>query len=98
MTSNPKEKIVNLSELSSSDLRIKTPLDRRPNDIRHDVVQGRRLIIRVDRMLDHLYSKSISHYRKGSGVPYTPYPTPHKSVGIIGVDREVRIELSDHGS
>ena len=28
MTSNPKEKIVNLSELSSSDSRIRTPLDR----------------------------------------------------------------------
>ena len=38
MTSNPKEKIVNLSELSRSDLRIRTPLDRRPSDVRHDVV------------------------------------------------------------
>ena len=53
MTSNPKEEIMNLSELSSGDLRIKIPLDRRPSDIRHDVVQGRRLIIRVNRMLDH---------------------------------------------
>ena len=77
MTSNPKEKIVNLSELSSSDLRIKTPLDRRPNDIRHDIIYGRRLIIRVDKMLDHWHLKSISHYRRGNGAPYTPYPTPH---------------------
>ena len=53
MTSNPKEKIVNLSELSSSDPRIKTPLDRRPSDIRDDVIQRRRLIIKVDRMLYH---------------------------------------------
>ena len=53
MISNPKEKIVNLSELIGSDPRIRTLLDRRPSDIRHDVVQGRRLIIRVDRMLDH---------------------------------------------
>ena len=53
MTSNPKEKIVNLSELSSGDSRIRTPLDRRPSDIRHDVIKGRRLIIKVDRMLDH---------------------------------------------
>ena len=53
MTSNPKEKIVNLSEFSSRDPRIRIPLDKRPSDIRHDVVQGRRLIIRVDRMLDH---------------------------------------------
>ena len=77
MTSNPKEKIVNLGELSNSDPRTKTPLDKRPNDIRHDVVQGRRLIIKVDRILDHWYPKSISHYQRGNGVPYTPYPTPH---------------------
>ena len=77
MTSNPKEEIMNLSELSSGDSRMKTPLDRRPSDIRHDVFQGRRLIIRVNRMLDHWYPKSISHYRRGNGVPYTPYPTPH---------------------
>ena len=38
MTSNPKEKIVNLSELNRSDPRIRTPLDRRPSDVRHDVV------------------------------------------------------------
>ena len=30
---------------------------------------------------------------------FTPYPTLHKlNVGIIGVDREVQIELSDQGS
>ena len=89
MTSNPKEKMVNLYEFSSSDLRIRTPLDRRPSDIKHDVVQGKRLIIRVDRMLDHWYPKSISHYQRGNGVPYTPYLTPHKSVSIIGVNRKV---------
>ena len=38
MTSNPKEKIMNLSELSSSDPKIRTPLDRRPSDVRHDVI------------------------------------------------------------
>ena len=62
MTSNPKEKIMNRSELNSVDPRIRTPLDRRPNDIRHDVIQGRRLIIRVDRIKDHWYTKGISHY------------------------------------
>ena len=98
MTSNPKEKIMNLSELSSGDLRIRRPLNRRPNNIRHDVIQMRRLIIRVDKMLDHWHPKGISHYRRGNGVPYTPYPTPHKSVGIIGMDREVRIEFSNQGS
>ena len=77
MTSNPKEEIMNFSELSNGDPRIRTPLDRRPSDIRHDVAQGRRLILRVDRMLDHWHPKGINHYRRGNGVPYTPYPTPH---------------------
>ena len=53
MTSNPKEVIMNLSKLSSGDPMIKTPLDRRPSDIRDDVIQRRRLIIKVDRMLYH---------------------------------------------
>ena len=89
MTNNPKEKIVNLSELSSSDPRIRTPLDRRLNDVRHDVVQGRRLITRADKMLDHRYPKSISHYGRSNDVLFTSYPTPNQSVGIIDVDREV---------
>ena len=38
MTSNPKEEIVNLSGLNSSDPRIRTLLDRRLSDVRHDVV------------------------------------------------------------
>ena len=88
MTSNPKEEIMNRSELSSGDPRIRTLLDRRPSDIRHDVIQGKRLIIRVNRMLDHWHPKGSSYYRRGNGVPYTPYPTPHESVGIIGVDKE----------
>ena len=62
MTSNPKEKIVNLNGLNSSDLRIRTSLDKRPSDVRHDVVLGRRLIIRANRMMDHRYPNSINHY------------------------------------
>ena len=98
MTNNPKEKIMNLSKLSSGDPRIRTPLDKRPSDVRHDVVQGRELIIRIDRMLNQWYPKSSNHYRRSNGVLITLYLTSHKSVGIIGVDREVRIELSDQGS
>ena len=33
MTSNPKEKIMNLSELSSGDLMIRTPLAGRPSNV-----------------------------------------------------------------
>ena len=38
MTHYPKEKIGSLSELSRSDLRIRTPPDRSTSDVRHDVV------------------------------------------------------------
>ena len=58
----------------------------------------RRLIIRVNRMLDQWHPKSSSHCCRSNGVLITPYPTSHKSVGIIGLDKEVRIELSNQGS
>ena len=38
MTRYPKEKVGSLSELNKSDLRIRTPPDRRTSDVRHDVV------------------------------------------------------------
>ena len=75
MTRYPKEKIGSLSKLSRSDPRIRTPLDRSPSDIRHNVVQGRRLIIRIDRVLDQRYPKSIIHYPRSNGILYTSYPT-----------------------
>ena len=75
MTRYLKEKIGSLSELSKSDPRIRTPLDRSPSDVRHDVVQERRLIIGIDRVLDQRYPKSISHYPRSNGILYTSYPT-----------------------
>ena len=50
MTRYPKEEIGSLSELSRSDLRIKTPSKRSLSDVRHDVVQGKRLIISIDKV------------------------------------------------
>ena len=52
MTSNPKEKIMNLGQLNRSDPRIRTLLDRRLSNIRHDVIKGWKLIVRINRMLD----------------------------------------------
>ena len=75
MTRYLKEKIGSLSELSKSDSRIRTPLDRSPSDVRHDVVQGRRLIIGIDKVLDQWYPKSISHNPRINGILYTSYPT-----------------------
>ena len=61
MTPYPKEEIGSLSELNRSDSRIKTPPERSPGDVRHDVVQGRRLIIGIDKVLDQRYPKSINN-------------------------------------
>ena len=38
MTRYPKEKIGSLSKLNTRDSRIKTPLDRRPSNVRHNVI------------------------------------------------------------
>ena len=75
MSCYPKEKIGSLSELSRSDPRIRTPSDKSPGDVRHDIVQRRRLIIGIDRVLDQRYPKSISHYPRSNGILYTSYPT-----------------------
>ena len=75
MTRYPKEKIGSLSELSRSDPRIKTPPDRSLSDVKRDVVQGRRLIKGIDRVLDQQYPKSINHYPRSNGILYTSYPT-----------------------
>ena len=42
--------------------------------------------------------KSLSHHPRGNGELNISYPTPNKGVGIIGVGREVREELSNQGS
>ena len=95
MARNPKEKIVNLSHLMRRDSKIRTPLDRSTSNVWHNVIKGRRLILRIKKMLDQRHPKSIGHYRRTNDVLFTLYPTLHMSVGIIGVDREVWVELSN---
>ena len=97
MTCYPKEKIGSLTKLSGCDPRIRTPLDRRPSDVWHNVIKGWKLLIRIDRLPNDWNSKSISHYPRGNGELNTSYPTPNKGVGIIDVVREVREELSNQG-
>ena len=75
MTHYPKEKIGSLNELSRSDPRIRTPPDRSISNVRHDVVQRRKLIVGIDRVLDQQYPKSINHYPRSNGILYTSYPT-----------------------
>ena len=96
MVRNLEKQIMNLGQLVRGDPRIRTPLDRRSSKIWHNVIKWRRLIIRIGEMLDLRHPKSRGHYRRSNDILFTPYPTLHKlSVGIIGVDREVRIKLFD---
>ena len=99
MARNPEKEIVNLDQLVRSDSRIKTLLDRSPSKIWHNVIKGRRLIVRINRMMDLRHPKSRGYYRRSNDVLFTSYPTLHiLSVEIIGVDREVRVKLPDQGS
>jgi len=99
MTGNPEKQVIEFSKLMGGDTGISTPLNRSTNEIWHNVIKRRRLKIRVYRLLYQRYTKSRGHYWKSNDILFTPYPTHHiLSVGIIGVDREVRIELSYQGS
>ena len=99
MTRNPKKQKIELSKLMSSDMRIRTPSNGSTNDMRHNLIKGRDLGVRIDWLLYQRYTKSSGHYRRSNDILFTPYPTPHiLSVGIIGVDREVRIELFNQSS
>ena len=103
MTRNPKIIkiiiIIKLSKLMGSDMMINTPTNGSTSDKIHDVIKRRGLSVWVHRLLYQRYNKSRGHYRRSNDILFTPYPTPHiLSVGIIGVDREVRIELSNQSS
>ena len=93
----PKVKIGRLSKLSEHDSRIRTPLDRRPSDVWHNVIKGWRLLIMIDRLPNDRNLKSISHCPRGNGELNTLYPTSNKGVGITDVAREVWEELSNQG-
>ena len=96
MTRNPKKQIVELSKLMRGDTRISTPLNGSTSDVTHNVIKRRGLNVWVHRLLYQRYTKSKGHYRWSNGILFTPYPTHHiLSVGIIRVDREVRVELSN---
>ena len=99
MTRNPEKQIIEISKLMESDIKINTPTNGSTGDERHDVIKKRGLSVWVHGLLYQRYTKSRVHYSRSNDILFSPYPTPHiLSVGIIGVDREVRIELSNQGS
>ena len=68
-------------------------------DVRHNVIKRRGLSVWVHGLLYQRYTKSSGHYRRCNDILFTPYPTHHiLDVGIIELDKEVRIELSNQGS
>ena len=48
MTSNPEKQIIELSKLMSSDTRIGTPSNGSTGDVRHNLIKGRDLGVRID--------------------------------------------------
>ena len=99
MARNLEKQIMNLDQLIRSDSRISTPLDGSTSQKWHNVIEWRRLIIRIYRMMYLRHPKSRGHYRRSNDILFTLYPTLLKlSVGIIGVDRKVWVELSNQGN
>ena len=99
MTRNPEKQIVELTKLMRSDTRISTPTNGSTGDERHDVIKGTGLNVKVHGLPYQRYTKSRGHYSRSNDILFTPYPTLHKlNVGIIGVNSEIRVELSNQSS
>ena len=99
MTRNPKEQIIELSKLMSSNPRISTPTNGSTGEKWHDVIIGRNFCVRIHRLLYQRYFESCSHYLMGNDKLFTPYPSLHKvNIGVIDVNREVWVKLSNQCS
>ena len=99
MTINPEKQIVELNKLMRSDTRISTPTNGSTSDERHNVIKRRGFCVWVHGLLYQRYTKSRGHYNKSNDILFTSYLTPHiLSVGIIRVNKEIRIELSNQSS
>ena len=99
MTRNPEKQVVELSKLMRSDMRISTPTNGSTSEEWHNVIKVRGLSVSVHGLLYQRFTKSGGHYIRSNDILFTPYPTFHKlNVGIIGVDGEVQVELSNQCS
>ena len=94
VTRNLEKWIIELSKLIGSDMRISSPTNGSTGNERHDVIKGKGLNVRVYELPYQSYTKSRGHYSRSNDILFIPYLTLHKlNVGIIGVDKEVRVEL-----
>ena len=80
MARNSEKQIINLGQHMRSDPRISTPLNGSTSQIWHNVIEWRRLIIRIYRMLYLRHPKSRGHYRRSNGRLFTLYPITWRSV------------------
>ena len=71
MEKNSKKQIMNLGQLMRSDLKINTPLNGSTSQIWHNVIEWRRLINRIDKMLYLRHPKSKGHYCRSNGILFT---------------------------
>ena len=99
MTRNPQKKNFELSKLMRVDTRINAALNGSTSDVRYNVIERKNLNVRIDRLLYQRYMKSRGHYLRSNDILFTPYRTHHTlDIGIIEVDREVQVELSNQNS
>ena len=77
MTSNSEKQIIELNKLMSSDTRIKTPSNGSTGDVRHNLIKGRDLGVRIDWLPYQRYTKSRGHYLRSNDILFTSYPTLH---------------------
>ena len=94
-----RKQIIKLSKFICGNPRISTPIDGSTSKKRHNVIKRRKLCVRIHRLLYQKNTKSRSHYLTGNNKLFTPYPSFHiVNVGIIRVDKEVWIKLSNQSN
>ena len=94
-----RKQIIKLSKLMCGNPRISTPTNGSTSKKRHNVVKRRKLYVRIHRLLYQRNTKSRSRYLTGNNKLFTPHPSFHiVNVGIIRVDKEVWIKLSNQSN
>ena len=94
-----RKQIIKLSKLICGNPRISTPTNGSTSKKRHNVFKRRKLCVRIHRLLYQKNTKSRSHYLTGNNKLFTLYPSFHiVNVGIIRVDKEVWIKLSNQSN
>ena len=71
VTSNLEKQIIELSKLMSSDTRIETPSNGSTGNVRHDLIKGRDLGVRIDWLPYQRYTMSRGHYLRCNDILFT---------------------------